>query len=131
MIMMIKIDDNCYQLLMQNPEKITQFAIISKMNKFDYDFMLTHFKRIRNTVIDPKEYGNACYYFPRDNETCFTITRLRQRGNDDYCIDGNFDSVMLSEMIGVEMDMMIFELECLPNHQCGTPAYFPPPKDKK
>ena len=130
MIMMLKIDDDCYQLLMQHPEKITQFGIISKMNKRDYDFMLTNFKRIRNSVIGPKEYDNASYFFPRDNGSYFTVTRVSQRGIDDYVIDANFNSVILSEMIGVELDLMIFELECLLNYQRGTPAYFPPPKDK-
>ena len=126
MIMMIKENDNCYKLLMQNPKNPTEFGEISKLTKLDYDRMLTWVKKIRN---DNKK--DAWYQFPSTDYRVFTITRWIQRDDDDYIISGNFGSVILSEMIGVEMDMMIFELECLVNHQCGTPAYFPPAKDKE
>lgn len=124
MIMMIKHNDDAYSLLMQNPNKIGEFAVISRLNKTNYNLMLETMKLIRKQ--DAK--GNW-YQFPRE-ESVFIITRVHCRASDDYCIDANFGSVILSEMIGVEMDMMIFELECLPNHQNGTPSYFPPAKDK-
>ena len=126
MIMMIKIDDNCYKLLMQNPNNPTSFGEISKLTKNDYQFMLEWIKRIRS---DNKK--DAWYQFPISDQRIFTITRLNQRDVDDYVISGNFGGVILSEMVGVELDMMIFELECLPNHRAGTPAYFPPPKEKQ
>lgn len=125
MIMMIKVDDNCYKLLMQHPNNPTEFGEISKLTKSSYGMMLEWVKKIRS---DNKKH--AWYQFPTSDQRIFTITRWIQRGDDDYVISGNFGSVILSEMIGVEMDLMIFELECLPNHQAGTPAYFPPAKDK-
>ena len=125
MIMMIKRNDDLYVLI----AKINRIhRIISELSKKDYDFMLEHFKRIRNCDDETvKEYGNACYYFPKSQRI---QGMLYQRSIDDYCIKVNELQQIVSEMIGVEMDMMIFELECLPNHQCGTPAYFPPPKEK-
>ena len=131
MIMMIKRNDDLYILLLQT-EMIGQFVIVSELKKKDYDFMLKHFKRIRNCSEEiAKEYGNACYYFPTSQITPEVQVMLYNRGIDDYCIKLNLTQKIVSEMIGVEMDMMIFELECLPNHQCGTPAYFPPAKDKE
>lgn len=126
MIMMIKADDNCYRLLMQHPKNPTEFGEISTMTKLSYEQMLEWVKKIRS---DNKK--DAWYQFPNSDQRIFTITRWIQRDTDDYAIIANFGSVILSEMIGVEMDMMIFELECLPNHQNGTPSYFPPAKDKK
>ena len=130
MIMMIKRNDDLYVLLLQT-EEIGKFIIVSELKKKDYDFMLTNFKRIRNCSEEmAKEYGNACYYFPTSQITPEVQVMLYNRGTDDYCINLNLAQKTVSEMIGVEMDLMIFELECLPNHQCGTPAYFPPAKEK-
>lgn len=130
MIMMLKRNDNLYVLLLQT-EQIGQFVIVSELTKKDYDFMLTHFKRIRNCAdAIAKEYGNACYYFPTSQITPEVQVMFYNRGTDDYCIKLNLAQKIVSEMIGVELDLMIFELECLPNHQAGTPAYFPPAKDK-
>lgn len=131
MIMMLKRNDNLYVLLLQT-EQIGQFVIVSELTKKDYDFMLTHFKRIRNcTDAIAKEYGNACYYFPTSQITPEVQVMFYNRGTDDYCIKLNLAQKIVSEMIGVELDLMIFELENLPHHQCGTPAYFPPAKDKQ
>ena len=124
MIMMIRHNDDAYLLLMQHPTKLDSFGVISRLDKHAYKFMIDAIRKIRN---DNKK--DSWYQFPRSDDGVFTITRFRQRDTDDYVIEANFTNC-LSEMIGVELDLMIFELECLPNHQVGTPSYFPPPKDK-
>ena len=129
MIMMMKRKDNCYDLLMQT-EVLAKFAIVSELTQKDYDFMLEHFRRIRNCGEEKaKEYGNACYYFPQSKYTPEVRVMLYNRDADDYVIKINLGQKIVSEMVGVELDMMIFELECLPNHRIGTPVYFPPPKE--
>lgn len=125
MIMMIKRDDDCYELYMQHPIKLDKILLLSRLRKKDYDFMLSHLCLMR----DNNEVGYS-YTFPRHNETLYTILRIYHRGKDDWTVDANLGSRIFSEMVDIEFAMMVFELECLPNHQCGTPVYFPPPKEK-
>lgn len=124
MIMMLKENDNFYQLLYQRPEKFGQFAILSSLNKPQYEFMLDFLVKMR----DGNKIGD-CYTFPRPENGNFTVVRLHHQAQDHYVIDGNYHHIF-SEMIDIEFALMIFELECLPNHEAGTPAYFPPAKDK-
>lgn len=124
MIMMLKESDNLYSLLYQQPEKFGQFAILSSLNKPQYQFMLDFLVKMR----DGNKIGD-CYTFPRPESGNFTIVRLHHLAQDHYVLDANLHHVF-SEMVDIEFAMMVFELECLLNHQAGTPAYFPPAKDK-
>lgn len=124
MIMMIKRNDDCYELYMQHPKELDKLALLSKSTKKDYDFMLQTLAKMRD-----RNYVGDFYLFPRADDVAFTAVRLIHYAQDHYVIDGNYHHIF-SEMIDIEFAMMIFELECLPNHQNGTPSYFPPAKDK-
>lgn len=125
MIMMLKESDNLYSLLYQHPEKSGQFAVLSSLNKPQYEFMLGFLAEMR----DGNKIGD-CYTFPRPENGNFTIVRLHHQAQDHYVLDANLHHVF-SEMIDIEFAMTVFELECLLNHQDGTPVYFSPPKEKQ
>lgn len=130
MIMMIKCDDNCYKLIyrdISNPRTYAEneYTLLAKLNKKDYDFMLNHLRLMR----DNNKIGYS-YTFPRFDESTFTILRIYHRGQDDWIVDGNLN-YLFSEMVDIEFAMTVFDLECLLNHQDGTPVYFSPPKEKQ
>lgn len=124
MIMMIKRNDDCYELYMQHPKELDKLALLSRLTKKDYVFMLQTLVKMR----DRNNVGDY-YIFPHPDDGNYTVIRLEHCALDHYVIDRNYHHIF-SEMIDIEFALMIFELECLPNHQCGTPAYFPSPKDK-
>ena len=124
MLMMLKDNDNLYSLLHQHPKEFTKFAILSTLNKAQYDFMLEHLRKMR----DGNKVGD-CYVFPRPDNGVYTIVRINHVAQDHYVVDANLHHIF-SDMVDIEFAMTVFDLECLVNHQAQTPVYFSPPKDK-
>lgn len=128
MIMMIKCDDDCYKLIHRDenspkPYAENEYALLAKLNKNDYDFMLETLRAMR----DRNDVGDT-YIFPRPHNGVYTVIRINHIAQDHYVIDANLHYIF-SDMVDIEFAMIVFDLECLVNHQAQTPAYFPPAKE--